>query len=296
MSVPDSTAADVKAAEPAEVKPTAPEAPSADENKETDSTLTDQEQADKEIADDLAKETKKNAKDSSDGTADDEEEPEKPEEKPEGEADDKETDEQKAEEVAKGAEARKLALQTEIRELVATRNKARADVEAENAKAYRTETPEELVEQGLTPEEAENEALRQEIQMREFNTHVADLNATLNIESLQVMQDFPVFDSDSPEFDQDLSNRVRDLYQKAAQPQVDQRTGLVTKSNLPPYEFYKAFADTHSSSGQKSRAEGQIEGQKAADKQLAAAETPTSTAPRKKAEDPFLKGLLSPND
>lgn len=132
--------------------------------------------------------------------------------------------------------------------------------------------------------------------MREFNLHVADLNANLNIESLQVMQDFPVFDPDSSQYDKDLSARVRALYEKAAQPQVDKRTGLVLKSNLAPYEFYKAFADTHISSGAKSRVEGKIEGQKAADKQLAAAETPSSTAPRTAKEDPFLKGLLSKDD
>jgi len=292
MSSTETPAADVNAAVNADDKSTATATPSVDETKET-STSTDQENADKEILKELESEEKKKAKEDGD-VADDTDEDQKPEEA-EAEADGEESEEDKAER-AKGAEARKQALQTEIRELVSKRNELRAEVEQQNAKVYRVETAEELAEQGLSEEEAANEILRQEMEMREFNLHVADLNANLNIESLQVMQDFPVFDPDSSQYDKDLSARVRALYEKAAQPQVDKRTGLVLKSNLAPYEFYKAFADTHISSGAKSRVEGKIEGQKAADKQLAAAETPSSTAPRTAKEDPFLKGLLSKDD
>lgn len=295
MSDIQAPAADVNTAdEQVDLKSTTPEESSTKDKKET-STPTDQEQADKEIAADLEKETKEQSKEDSD-EADDTDETDTPEDKEKSEEDDTKDPVVDEEEVAKGAEARKQALQTEIRELVSKRNEVRADVERLNARAYRTETAEELEEQGLTPEEAENEILKQQMQLKEFNLHVADLNANLNIESLQVMQDFPVFDPDSKSFDKDLSDRVRGLYEKAAQPQVDKRTGLVTKSNIAPYEFYKAFAETHESSGTKSRVEGEIEGKKAADKELEAAETPSSTAPKTAKEDPFLKGLLSKED
>lgn len=293
MSTTETPAADVNAAVNADDKSTATTTPSVDETKKT-STSTGQENADKEILKDLETADKEKAKEDGD-VADDTDEDQKPEDSEEDEANSKNADDEKAE-AAKGAEARKQALQTEIRELVSKRNELRAEVEQQNAKVYRVETAEELAEQGLTEEEAQNEILRQEMEMREFNLHVADLNANLNIEALQVMQDFPVFDPDSSEFDETLRDRVRVLYEQAAQPQVDKRTGLVLKSNIAPYEFYKAFAETHASSGAKSRIEGKIEGQKAADKQLAAAETPSSTAPRAAKEDPFLKGLLSKDD
>ncbi len=294
MSELETPAADVNAPANADDKSTATATPSVDDKKET-STEADQIAADKAIEEDLKKEDKKKAKEDpleSDDT-DEEDNPEDADKKEE--ADQQESEDEKAER-AKGAEARKNALQTEIRELVSKRNELRAEVEQQNAKAYRVETAEELAEQGLSEEEAENEILRQEMQMREFNLHVADLNANLNLESLQVMQDFPIFDPDSSEYDSGLAQRVRGLYEQAAQPQVDKKTGLVLKSNIAPYEFYKAFAETHQSSGAKSRVEGKIEGQKAADKQLAAAETPSSTAPRTAKEDPFLKGLLSKDD
>lgn len=196
------------------------------------------------------------------------------------------------EEKQKGAEARKTALQTEIRDLVAKRNEVRQEYETEIAKQYRTESVEELVGQGLDQQEAENEALKQEIQMREFNNHVSNLNQQLDLESLQIMQDFPVFDRESPLYDKDLAERAKGIYLKAANQKIDPRTGYVVQTNVTPYEIYKAFADTHVNVAQSSREQGRVEGQKDADQNLAAAETISSTAPKPKAEDPFLNGLL----
>lgn len=289
MSTTTAPAADVNAAdETVETKSTTTEDSSSKETKET--SALDTSKADKEILDDLGEDKPDDSNEESD------------ESKKDGEPDTSEETEKLRDEAiekansAKGAEARKESLNNEIRELVSKRNEARKEYEAEIAKNYRTETVEELEDQGLSPEDAEKEVLRQENEMLKFNQHVSDLNGTLNIEALQVMQDFPVFDPESPLYDKDLSGRVRELYQQAAQPQVDEKTGFVLKSNLTPYAFYKAFAETHQASGEKSRVQGQIDGQKAADKELAAAEVPSSTAPRTQKQDPFLKGLLSDDD
>lgn len=292
MSTTATPATDVNVAdETVEKKTTTTEDSSSKETKEESSQVNklDTAEADKEIAKDLAKKGESDE-------ADDTDETDKPDEKlPELPDAEQETAEE-AETRAKGAEARKEALQTEIRDLVSKRNEIRKEIADDLAKSYRTETVEELEEQGLSPEEAEKEILRQENEMLKFNAHVADLNNTLNIEALQVMQDFPVFDPDSSSYDKDLATRVRGLYERAAQTQIDEKTGLVISSNLPPYEFYKAFAETHQSSGEKSRVQGQIDGQKAADKELAAAEVPSSTAPKTQKQDPFLKGLLSSDE
>lgn len=293
MSDTNAPAEDVKTADETVDKSTTTEDTSIKGTTEETSAL-DSSKADKEIAAELAKDEESDEADDTDET---DESKKTTDEVDESEEAQKARDE--AAEAAgrtKGAEARKESLQNEIRELVSKRNEARAEYEAEIAKSYRTETVEELEDQGLSPEEAEAEQLRQENEMLKFNQHVADLNGTLNIEALQVMQDFPVFDPESPMYDKELSGRVRDLYERAAQTQIDEKTGLVIKSNLAPYEFYKAFADTHQVSGEKSRVQGQIDGQKAADKELAAAEVPTSAAPRTQKQDPFLKGLLSDDD
>lgn len=281
----DLQTADVNAEEP--VVTTTTEDSSTEENKES-SVQTEQEKADAEIAKDLVEdepeeESEEKSKDEEDSKPEDEEKSEPKEE------DTSESD-------AKGADARKQVLQSEIRELVSKRNELRGEVEQLNAKAYRTETPEELIEKGLSDEEAETEVLRQEMQIKDFNIKVADLNATLNIESLQVMQDFPIFDPDSSSFDPELSKTVGELYNKSAKPVIDKKTGLVIESNITPYDFYKAFAETSTRISAKSKVTGQIEGQKAADKEIAAAEVPSSSAPKVAKEDAFLKGLLSSDE
>lgn len=286
----DLQTADVNAED--KVVATTTEVSSTEENKES-SVLTDQQKADAEIAKDLVEDEDK-------GESKDESKEETKEETKESseskEEDTSESKEDTSESDAKGADARKQVLQSEIRELVSKRNELRGEVEQLNAKAYRTETPEELIDKGLSEEEAETEVLRQEMQIKDFNIKVADLNATLNIESLQVMQDFPMFDPDHPSFDPELSKTVGELYNKAAKPVVDKKTGLVIESNITPYDFYKAFADTSARISEKSKVTGQLEGQKAADKEIAAAEVQSSAAPKVAKEDAFLKGLLSSDE
>ena len=134
---------------------------------------------------------------------------------------------------------------------------------------------------------AEIQALRQENQMAAFNQHVSETNASLNTESLQLMADYPVFDSKSKQYNEHLATQVNALYQRVAGIETDQKTGLITNVQTLPYDFYKSFADIHSAGAQN----GQVTGQRAAEKMLAAAETPSSTAPKPPKDDPFLAGL-----
>ncbi len=251
--------------------------------------LLDDPTADKEIAEDLAKEAKdKEPTPGEDEPSDDDDEDPKDEDPDKGEDEpDKDPEEPK-----KGAEARKEQLQTEIRQLVAKRNELRAEVTDVNSKVYAPQSPEELVDQGMDPAMARVEALEQRTQMAEFNAHVADLNANLNIEALQVMADYPVFNPDAPEYDKALADKARQVYEKAAAVQTDPNTGLIIQANALPYEIYKAFAEAAQSGTQR----GAINGQIAAEKNLAAADPVPTSAPKAAPEDPFLKGLMSSDD
>ncbi len=270
----------------------------ADEAQQTDVTAPTGEPADKstapvESSTTETKETKELEKPDLSKIVPDEEEDQSDEGDDTGDDDDDTSDDQEdsqdsEEEKLKGAEARKVELNNEIRGLVAKRNELRQEVSRLNEQAYRTQTKEELIDEGLSEAEAAEEALKQQLQMTNYNTYVSDLNANLNIESLQVMADFPVFDPDSPLYDEALTTRARAVYEKAAGIQTDKRTGLITKANVLPYEIFKAFAETAQSTTKVAEAKAQ----KAAEKNLAAADTPSSTAPKQKAEDPFLKGLL----
>lgn len=236
--------------------------------------LTPEAKADKEILEDLQESEDTTKEEDGEAEADANEEPEVEEA-------DKEV------EPKKDAESRKEALNLEIRDLVSKRNELRAEITDINAKVYTPQSAQELIDQGVDPALARVEALEQRTQMAEFNAHVTDLNANLNIESLQVMNDFPVFNPDAPEYDEALSQRAREVYEQAAQIQTDPKTGLIIQSNANPYNIYKAFAETAGKGVQ----DGAVKGQIAAEKNLAAADTVSSAAPKQPKEDNFLKGL-----
>lgn len=183
------------------------------------------------------------------------------------------------------AEARKEQLNNEIRDLVAKRNQARSEIEAINAKTYQAATPEELIEQGQDPAIARVMALEQRQQIAEYNAQVTDLNANLSVESLQVLNDFPMFNPDAPEYDAALAQRAATVYQKVAGIETDPQTGLIVSANALPYEIYKAFAETHTASVQS----GQVNGQRAAERMLAATDTPPSSAPKTAKLDPLME-------
>lgn len=264
---------------------TTPESP-AEETKESavqSEELSDEEQAAKEIAEEL--------KDEGDPTVEEALEDEETEEEAE-EPEEPEAETEEVTEPPKGAEARKEQIQSEIRELISKRNDLRRDVEAENAKYYQPQTPEELVEQGYDPAMARVEALEQRTQMAEYNAHVADLNANLNQQALEVLRDYPIFNPDAPEYDKALADRAEAVYRQAAQLQVDPRTGLTVAANALPYDIYKAFAET----AQMGTQQGAVKGQEAAEKNLAAADTVSSSAPKAPKVDNFLKGLMGESD
>jgi hypothetical protein len=247
--------------------------------------LLEDQSADKEIADELLKdESNKEGEDS------DEEAPE--EEKPEEETPEDDKSEEAPEEPKKGAEARKEQLQTEIRELVAKRNELRDEVSKVNSQVYAPQTAEELVAEGMEPAMARVEALEQKAAMAEFNAHVADLNANLNVEALQVMSDFPVFNPDAPEYDKSLAERAKRVYERAAAIETDDKTGLIVNAQVLPYEIYKEFAEA----AQAGKQAGAVKGQIAAEKNLAAVDPVSSSAPSEPKEDLFLKGLMSSDD
>lgn len=195
---------------------------------------------------------------------------------------------------AKGADARKAQLQSEIRDLVARKNQLRDETASKTGEHYAAKTAEELIEDGVDPAEARVQALEQKQELKEWNDKVSDLNQSINVESLQIMADFPMFNpgteaDPNPEFNSELSEMAKETYNKAANIQVDKNTELIVSANVLPYDIYKSFADAYSLGA----ASGTIKGEQAADKNEAAADTPSSAAPKPKKTDPFLAGLQS---
>jgi hypothetical protein len=191
----------------------------------------------------------------------------------------------------KDAEARKAQLNQEIRELVARKKDMEQQVNEAIAANYRTETPEELQSQGYEREDAEKLAQEQAREMEQFNREVVDTNQRIDLEVAQLMSDFAWADKDSPDYDAASAERAYKLYETFAQPQIDPKTGYVTKTNAFPYDIYASF----DAERQAARESGTLQGQKATEKMLAAAEPQASSSRTgktdKEDEDPFMAGF-----
>lgn len=171
------------------------------------------------------------------------------------------------------ADERKTQLNTEIRDLVSQRNALKTEVEKINSEAYQVATEDELVDQGYGVTDAKVEALRQQIEMKEYNDKVADAQLSISSEAQRVLDDFPMFNENNDEYDKELATEAAQLLQ--ANLILDPNTQQVIGSNVSPYQLYKTLARASGISAAK----GQIKGQQDTEKMMANADTPASTAP-----------------
>jgi subtilase family serine protease len=229
-----------------------------------------QETADKEVAESLAKQETDSEEPAVNTPAEEAPAEETSEEQPQGKA-----------------EERKQQLNSEIRDLVARRNEIKAQVEKLNGQVYQPATGEELVEQGMSPEMAEIEVMKQEREIERYNTQVAESQLTIEHESNKVLNDFPIFDPDSAEYRPEIAASAAKILK--ANLVTDPNTGQVIASNVSPYELYQSFAEAVRLSAEQ----GQIKGQQATERMLARVDSTPNAAPAKETEkDLFLKGLL----
>jgi hypothetical protein len=215
-----------------------------------------------------------------DDTADKSEEPE---------AKDTDTEAEKGEETETKpptkAEERKTQLNTEIRDLVAQRNTLRTEVEKANAEVYQPATEQELVDEGMSATDAKVEAMRQNLEVRDYNERVAEAQLTIESESNRILQDFAWANPNSGEdvYKKELAEEAAALLQSNLI--TDPNTGQVIGSNISPYQLYKTLDRASGISA----VQGQIQGQQAAEQQLANVDAAGSAAPPKKKADPLAQ-------
>lgn len=205
-------------------------------------------------------------------------------ETPETETDVAETTEETETEKPLGkAEERKNQLNTEIRDLVSQRNKLKEEVAKANSEVYQPATEDELVEQGLTATDAKVEALRQQIEVKDYNDKVADAQLTISSEADRVLRDFPIFNAESTEYDKELAEEAAQLLE--ANLILDPNTSQVIGSNVSPYKLYQTLARASGISKTK----GQMQGQQDTEQMLANADVGSSAAPAKQKVDPLAE-------
>jgi hypothetical protein len=198
------------------------------------------------------------------------------------------TTDEETEETTEDKPKAKNNAQDRIRGLVSEKRALQKEVERLTAMAYQPKTAQQLQEEGMDETAAQVEALRQENAVKDYTSHVVELTNDLNMESLQVMQDFPVFNPNSPEYDKDFAEEVGQKYLHMSGIETDPRTGNIVKANVLPYEYYETMANVHS----RGLTKGQISGKKAAEKQLASTETTGNQTLKKEQTDPVMDVLL----
>lgn len=209
-------------------------------------------------------------------------------------------------EPARGAERRKMQLNSEIRDKVAERNALRAEIAELNRQRYQTQTnvptvdslidqvnPETgdyytRVEAELAQIRAERELEKEQRRMDEYTNQIVESNMRLIDESERVLRDFPMFDPESSEFNAELSSKADQLLENALVR--DQNTGRIIGSQISPYALYSTIAAVAGTG----KVQGEIAGRKASAKMMSATDVVGSgVAENNDEDDPFVQALMS---
>lgn len=207
---------------------------------------------------------------------------------------------------AKGAERRKEQLNSEIRELVAQRNAIREETSRLIKERYAAQsdaqlkTEDELVNT-INPEtddyytraEARAEItknrldqIEQERQREVIANQIAESRFAMEQEAMKVVQDFPMFDSQSDQYDKELATEAAEILSGAIE--VDSQTGMQIGCKIPIYKFYSMVAKA----AESAKKQGEIDGRKAAQKMMGAVDAVGNNGSRSVSDDdPMLLGL-----
>lgn len=210
---------------------------------------------------------------------------------------------------AKGAERRKEQLNSEIRELVAQRNAIREETYSLIRERYgvqsdgQAKTEDELVNT-INPEtsdyytraEAQAEItknrldqLEQERQREAFANQIADSRFAMEQEAVKVVQDFPMFDSQSDQYNKELATEAAEILSGAIE--VDPQTGMQIGCKIPIYKFYSVLAKT----AESAKKQGEISGREAAQKMMGSVDAVGNSHDRQGSDnepDDFERSLL----
>ena len=206
----------------------------------------------------------------------------------------------------KNAETRKQQLNNEIRDKVAERNALRREIAELNRQKYQMKNPadlptvEALTEQ-INPEtgdyytrteaklariEAECELEREQRQIDEYTDSIVDNRLRLRDEADQALKDFPMFDENSPLYNEKLAKQADEIAEGLI---IKDNTGEIIGSNGSIYGVYAAIANAAKSA----ETTGKIAGRKAAVNMMDSADIvgSSSSSAVDDGDDPFLKGF-----
>lgn len=137
------------------------------------------------------------------------------------------------------------------------RQQRKQAVEQQLDTVYGPKSQEQLEQEGLDPVQAQVQALREEMTYAQQRTQIAELNAGMQAEAVNALNDFPVFNEKSPEYDADFAASVQSRYQRFIE--TDPETGLILRADEPLYDFYKEMNDIYTRGTSKGSQQGQAD-------------------------------------
>lgn len=176
--------------------------------------------------------------------------------------------------------ARKAQNEYYARQRILERQRVKETVQEQIDQNYGPKTAEELADEGLSDSDAKYEALRQEIAYKEERTRIAELNAGMQAEAVNIKADFPVFNPDSPDYDPEFERMVADRYQRDARLQLDEN-GIVINAEARLYDYYQEMVDIYGRGASK----GQTQAQADAQAMMARTENPGGSSSTSKGGD-----------
>lgn len=185
----------------------------------------------------------------------------------------------------------------EARKGFAERQQTKAQLARQLQQQFRPKSAEQFQEEGLDETQSSVEALRQEVALDKTINAVADLNANIDSDARAIESGFDgMFNEDSPNFDKEWAEQVSTDYLRDAQVRFAQHVDArgdpvknpdgspsvyIVSAAIPMYDYYQR----RHSDRMRGASAGQVAGQKAAERMLASADTPTSRAPEPQAKD-----------
>jgi hypothetical protein len=166
----------------------------------------------------------------------------------------------------------------------------RKTVETAISAAYQPQDVQELqqsymeqgYDEGTSLMLARQEVAEQKTTLAEATAQIAELNANMRVEAYDVMHSIDWLNPANKDkgFDEKLFNKSGEVFEKLSTT-TDPRTGQIIDTKMSVKEFYSFLNDIRQSGIESAR----VEGQKAAEQQLAAVAPPSSNTNRR--ETPF---------
>lgn len=162
---------------------------------------------------------------------------------------------------------------------------SRRQVEQAIDKAYQPQNINELraayieagYDEGTATLLARGDVQDQRNQINEARAEIAELNAGMAMEAMEVVNSIPWLNSDNKDsYDQKTTEAVSTLYESLALTK-DPNTGQTVEAKLSPKQFYTLMNQVRESGA----AEARLEGQKAAERQMAAVAPPSSNTTKR---------------